>query len=149
WDIPARFPRPAAPVDNPMNSSKVELGRRLFYDKRISVNGRESCASCHRQELAFTDARAQAEGTTGEIHPRSSMSLANVGYSPLLTWSNPSLDSLEEQAALPILGTDPVELGLKGHEERFLADVEADPAYKRLFSESFPGEHPLYTMLNV
>src|SRR5215468_10776257 len=120
WHIPKPFPRPVVPADNPMNPVKVELGRYLFYDKRMSSNRKTSCASCHRQELAFTDGRAQAEGTTGEIHPRSSMSLANVGYSPLLTWANPSLDSLEEQAAIPILGTDPVELGLKGHEERFL-----------------------------
>ena len=81
-----------------MSAAKVELGRYLFYDKRMSVNGKESCANCHRQELAFTDGRARAEGTTGQVHPRSSMSLVNVAYAPLLTWANPTLDSLEEQA---------------------------------------------------
>ena len=63
-----------------MSAAKVELGRYLFYDKRMSVNGKESCGSCHRQELAFTDGRARAEGTTGQLHPRSSMSLVNVAY---------------------------------------------------------------------
>jgi cytochrome c peroxidase len=149
WRIPRPFPRPAVPADNPMNAAKVKLGRYLFYDKRMSSNGKESCASCHRQELAFTDGRAQAEGTTGELHPRSSMSLANVGYSPLLTWANPSLNSLEEQAMVPIFGTEPIELGLKGHEDRFLADIGRDAVYQKLFPQAFPGQSGLYTMSNV
>ncbi len=132
-----------------MNAAKVELGRYLFYDKRISANGKESCASCHRQELAFTDGRAQAEGTTGELHPRSSMSLANVAYSPVLTWADPSLVTLEEQALIPILGTKPIELGLKGHEDRFLSDISKDSTYRKLFPEAFPGEGAPYTMRKV
>jgi len=149
WRIPRPFPRPAVPADNPMSASKVALGRYLFYDKRMSSNGKESCASCHRQELAFTDGRARAEGTMGELHPRSSMSLANIAYSPLLTWANPSLSSLEEQAMIPISGTEPIELGLKGHEDRFLADIGRDAVYRRLFPEAFPRETPPYTMGNV
>jgi cytochrome c peroxidase len=98
WNLLKGFPRPKTPVDNPMSAAKVELGRYLFYNKRMSTNGKESCGSCHRQELAFTDGRAHAEGTTGQFHPRSSMSLVNVAYAPLLTWANPTLDSLEEQA---------------------------------------------------
>jgi len=58
WGLPKGFPRPVVPADNPMSAAKVELGRFLFYDKRISFNGKESCGSCHRQELAFTDGRA-------------------------------------------------------------------------------------------
>ena len=149
WEIPKPFPRPVVPVDNPMTVAKVELGRYLFYDKRMSLNGKESCASCHRQELAFTDGRARAEGTTGELHPRSSMSLANIGYSPLLTWANPSLSTLEEQALLPMFGTEPIELGLKGHEDQFLATIRPDPVYQELFPRAFPGESSLYTMGNV
>ena len=64
WSLPKGFPRPRVPADNPMSAAKVELGRYLFYDKRMSVNGKESCGSCHQQELAFTDGRARAEGTT-------------------------------------------------------------------------------------
>jgi len=149
WKIPKPFPKPFVPADNVMNAAKVELGRHLFYDKRISSNGKQSCASCHRQELAFTDGRARAVGTTGEEHPRSSMSLANVGYSPTLTWANPSLSSLEEQALIPILGTAPIELGLKGQEERFLGDVRRDPVYQKLFLNAFPGESGPYSMSNV
>jgi cytochrome c peroxidase len=149
WDIPRPFPRPPVPSENPMSAAKVELGRYLFYDKRMSVNGKASCGTCHRQELAFTDGRAHAEGTTGEVHPRSSMSLANVAYLPSLTWANPDLDRLEDQALLPIRGTSPIELGMKDSEDRFLSEIRLDPTYRRLFPEAFPESPSLYTMENV
>src|SRR5580704_16326908 len=133
WNLPKGFPKPVVPLDNPMSAAKVELGRYLFYDKRISVNGKESCGSCHRQDLAFTDGRARAEGTTGQAHPRSAMSLVNVAYATSLTWANPGLVSLEEQALTPMLGEEPVELGLKGHEAEFLKKVAGDPVYQALF----------------
>jgi len=63
-----------------MSGEKVELGRYLFYDKRMSANGKQSCVKCHRQELAFTNGRAHAEGMTGQLHPRTSMSLVNAAY---------------------------------------------------------------------
>lgn len=149
WDLPEGFPRPAVPSDNPLSAAKVELGRFLFYDKRISFNGKESCGTCHRQELAFTDGRAHAEGTTGLLHPRSSMSLVNVAYAAYLTWANPALTSLEEQALTPMLGENPVELGLKGHEPEFLQSIRADPVYQRLFPQAFPSQTDLYTLANV
>ena len=54
---------------NPMSEAKAELGRHLFYDTRLSGNGTQSCATCHEQERAFTDGRARAVGSTGEVHP--------------------------------------------------------------------------------
>jgi cytochrome c peroxidase len=149
WNLPKGFPAPVVPAGNPMNAAKVELGRYLFYDRKMSVNGKESCGSCHRQELAFTDGRARAQGTTGELHPRSSMSLANAGYARYLTWANPNLTSLEEQALIPMLGEEPVELGMKGREEQFLAAVRSDPVYQRLFPEAFPGETGPYTLAHM
>lgn len=140
WRLLLGFPRPAVPQDNPMNAAKVELGRHLFYDTRLSVNGKQSCASCHRQELAFTDGLARAKGTTGELHPRSSMSLVNVAYAPALTWADPKLDALEDQALVPMFGTEPVELGLKGLEQRVLRDLQSDAVYRRLFIAAFPGD---------
>jgi cytochrome c peroxidase len=139
WNLPKGFPHPPVPADNPMSAAKVELGRYLFYDKRMSVNGKASCGSCHRQELAFTDGRARAEGTTGQLHPRGSMSLVNVAYVPRLTWADPALASLEEQALIPMLGEDPLELGLKGRKPEFLAALRRDPLYQRLFPPAFPG----------
>ena len=149
WNLPKGFPRPPVPADNPMSPEKVELGRYLFYDKRISINGKESCGSCHRQELAFTDGRAHAEGTTGQTHPRSAMSLVNVAYAPTLTWADPALHSLEEQALMPMLGDHPIELGLKGHERDFLNAVRSDPVYQRLFPRVFGADVDVYTLENV
>lgn len=149
WQIPAPFPKPWVPPDNPMSRPKVELGRRLFYDTRLSVNGRQSCASCHRQELAFTDSRARGVGTTGEMHPRGSMSLANVAYNPSLTWADPETTALEQQAMVPMFGTVPVELGLHGADARIQRDVERDSVYARLFPQAFPGERAPYTIAHI
>lgn len=140
WDIPAPFPRPPVPADNPMSVARVELGRYLFYDARLSVNGKQSCASCHRQDLAFTDGRGQAIGTTGEHHPRGSMSLANVAYAPALTWAHPTMHALEDQALVPMFGTEPIELGLRGHEGRVLQLLRDDPIYRTLVPRAFPGD---------
>jgi len=150
WDLPPGFPPPRVPPDNPMSDAKVDLGRYLFYDTRLSVNGTLSCASCHRQELAFTDGRATAVGATGESHPRSSMSLVNVAYSSVLTWSDPGMRSLEKQALVPMLGEHPEELGLHGREETVLAKLAADPVYSKLFPEAFPESSAnRFTMSNV
>lgn len=149
WNIPSRFPHPIVPPDNAMSTAKVQLGRRLFYDQRMSVNGKQSCASCHKQELAFTDGRARAQGTTGELHPRSSMSLANVAYNPSLTWDNAGMRLLEEQALIPVLGTDPIELGLKGSETRFLSDIGRDAVYAPLFRQAFSEDTDPVTLKNV
>jgi cytochrome c peroxidase len=149
WNIPKGFPRPVVPSDNPMSAAKVELGRYLFYDKRMSVNEKESCATCHQQALAFTDGRPVAKGTTGQLHARSSMSLVNVAYATSLTWENPELDSLEKQALTPMLGEDPIELGLKGHEQSFIHKLKGDPIYRRLFPEAFGPGNDVYSIENV
>jgi len=147
WDIPAGFPRPIVPEDNPMSAAKVELGRHIFYDKRLSGNGTQACASCHLQANAFADNRGRGLGSTGEVHPRGSMSLANVAYSPTLTWANPLMTELERQAQLPIFGDDPIELGMTSIEEvekRF----REEPRYPQLFAEAFPGDGEPITMEN-
>ncbi len=149
WNLPNGFPRPAIPADNPMSAVKVQLGRYLFYDGRMSVNGKESCGTCHRQELAFTDGHGRAQGTTGQLHPRGSMSLVNVAYVPFLTWANPTITSLEAQALIPMLGEEPIELGLKGHEASFLEAVRRDRIYQERFPKAFPGAADPYTLSNV
>jgi cytochrome c peroxidase len=141
WNLPRGFPKPRVPAGNPMSEVKARLGRYLFYDQRLSVNGKQSCATCHRQELAFTDGRATGIGATGQIHPRSAMSLVNVAYSAALTWSDPTLRSLEEQARIPMFSEHPVELGLRGHEHAVLAALRADPIYRELFPRAFPRPH--------
>lgn len=149
WDLPQGFPKPRVPADNPMSEAKVRLGRRLFYDKRMSVNGTLSCASCHQQELAFTDGRAAPVGATGVAHSRSAMSLVNVAYSAVLTWSDPGMRSLEQQALVPMLSEHPVELGLRGQEERLVAELRADPVYRSLFPRAFPEAKDAWSIASV
>ena len=91
WQLPTGIPEPVVPADNPMSAAKVELGRHLFYDLRLSGNQTLSCASCHDQRMAFTDGLDRSLGSTGDIHPRGSMSLANVGYGAVLNWANPNV----------------------------------------------------------
>ena len=149
WQLPPGFPPPRVPADNPMTAAKVELGRYLFYDRRLSGNGSQSCATCHDQTRAFADGWPRGIGSTGEVHPRSTMSLANVAYSPVLTWANPLLTRLENQAAVPIFGDDPVEMGLRGRAQRFLDKARTDPRYPKLFRAAFPGPADPFTMENV
>lgn len=145
WHLPNAFPDVPVPSDNPMSEQKVALGRRLFYDTRLSDNQTQSCASCHKQSLAFTDGRKTGLGSTGQSHPRSAMAIVNVGYAASVTWADPELAitnggaALEKQAEAPLYGTAPVELGMSSKralEER-LRDV---PLYKKLFAEAFPDE---------
>ena len=149
WRLPPSFPIPKVPADNPMTDAKVELGRHLFYDPRLSANGTQSCASCHRQELAFTDGLAHAVGSTGEVNRRSSMSLANAGYSSAQTWANPTLRTLEMQALVPLLGDNPVELGNAGRDLELLARLGAEPRYAALFAAAFPDEPTPLTLQNL
>lgn len=137
-ELPAHFPPPRVPDDNPLTVAKVELGRFLFYDKRLSGNGRQSCASCHRPELAFTDARLTSIGSTGEAHPRNAQSLANVVYNATLTWANPALVSLEAQLLVPLFGTNPVEMGLnEDNQAAVMQRLRDAPAYVAMFAAAF------------
>lgn len=140
WNLPVGFPTPKVPEDNPMSQAKVDLGRQLFYDTRLSGNGTQSCGTCHQQSLAFTDGLANAVGSTEQVHRRSAMGLTNVAYNSALTWANPLMRTLEEQALVPMFGESPVELGLSGQEDALLARLQADPAYVQAFAKAFPEE---------
>ncbi|MFN0162499.1 MAG: MbnH family di-heme enzyme [Burkholderiales bacterium] len=149
WRLPRWTPKPLVPPGNPMSHEKVELGRFLFYDKRMSINGTTSCATCHQQARAFTDGVKLAIGATGEKHPRNTMALANVAYTPVLTWANPLMTALESQALVPMFGEHPVEMGLAGKEAELLRLLRRDPRYERRFALAFPGESDPYTLANL
>lgn len=154
WDLPKWAPEPIVPPDNPMSREKVELGRHLFYDKRLSSDASMSCATCHQQEKAFTDGKARSEGIDGTLGGRSAMSLVNAGYLPVLTWMNPNLNSLEIQALIPIFGEHPVEMGMAGREQLLFERLKAEPRYQKLFIEAFPnestgGDEALYSLSTV
>lgn len=136
WSLPAAMPTPRVPADNPMSADKVELGRHLFYDTRLSGDGSQSCASCHSQARAFTDGRITPVGITGEAGRHNSMSLGNVAYNASSTWAA-HVERLEDQAMLPMFGTAPVELGLAGSEDEVLARLASEPLYAELFPRAF------------
>jgi cytochrome c peroxidase len=148
FDLPPGFPAPRVPADNPMSDAKVALGRRLFYDKRLSGNGTQSCGSCHEQKRAFTDGRGRAQGSTGDLHPRGAQGLGNVAYASALTWAHPTMPMLEQQALVPLFGTDPVELGMSGP-EAIMARLRGDLVYEDLFPRAFPEASAPYSFENV
>ena len=150
WSLPLSFPEPKVPADNPMSADKVSLGRFLFYDRRLSGNGTQACGGCHLQDRAFTDGRTTALGSTGQAHPRNAQPLANVAYSPTITWANPALVSLESQMLVPLFGTTPVEMGVTdGNKAEVLSRLAAEPAYPTLFAAAFPGEATPVSWPNV
>ncbi|HXQ20349.1 MAG TPA: di-heme enzyme [Candidatus Acidoferrales bacterium] len=148
WRLPAGFPPPRVPGDNPMSAAKVELGRFLFYDKRLSLNQTQACASCHQQQRAFTDGRVHALGSTGAAHRRNSPSLTNVAYASRLTWANSLINRLEDQALVPMFGDTPIELGLPD-EATLTQRLAADRRYIALFAAAFAGERAPITVKNV
>lgn len=149
WDLPPGFPEPLVPADNPMTAEKTALGRHLFYDTRLSRDGTFSCATCHQQARAFADDKARGVGVTGAVHPRGPMSLANVAYSSVLTWANPTVRRLEAQALVPMFGTDPIEMGLAGLESAALERLRVEPRYRQLFPSAFPDARDPFSFGNV
>ena len=149
WNLPPDFPQPKVPADNPMSREKVELGRFVFYDTRMSGNETQSCGSCHQQRLAFTDGLPVGVGSTGQLHPRNSMSLTNAAYPASYAWANPVLTTLEKQALLPMFSETPVELGLAGMEDVLIARFKADGRYQRMFAEAFPDAADPITLNSI
>lgn len=148
WQLPRGLPHPLVPADNPMSTVKVALGRRLFYDTRLSGNGTYACASCHQQDRAFTDGRPHAIGSTGAPHARSAMTLTNVAFNPVFGWADSRLTSLEAQMAVPMFNVHPIELGLAGRESEIVGrfSTRGDSPW---FEDAFPGDpHPV-SLANV
>jgi cytochrome c peroxidase len=134
--VPPKFPPlPAQPADNPLTVEGVALGRQLFYEKALSVNSTISCASCHRQELAFTDGLAHAQGVNGSTTPRSAMSLANLAWEPKLTWDG-AASSLEAQARIPIENQVEMHQTLAAGVARLQATAAYPPLFRKAFGSS-------------
>ncbi|MEQ9365227.1 MAG: di-heme enzyme, partial [Leptospirales bacterium] len=139
FNLPPNFPAPAVPSDNCMSDAKVDLGRHLFYDKRLSQDESKSCASCHSQSLAFADGLARPQGITFETHPRNAQHLSNVAYHARFNWANSVVRTLETQALGPLFGESGpstiVELGLSG--EGYLDRFRNDDLYQTKFRAAF------------
>ncbi|MCG8516367.1 MAG: di-heme enzyme [Pseudomonadales bacterium] len=150
WRLPAGTPLPLEPLDNPMTEAKFQLGRHLFYDRRLSGNGTQACADCHLQAQGFSDGLVTPTGSTGEIHPRNAQPLLNVAYHATLTWANPSLLTLEQQILVPLFGETPVEQGINDDNlETVLTRLRDEPVYPPLFEAAFPGRGSVIDMAAV
>lgn len=102
------------PRDNPQTSAKVTLGRRLFFDKRLSKDNTEMCASCHNPEKGFTDQLPTAMGLNGKIGQRNTPTILNAAFNALQFWDGREA-TLEDQAKDPIL--NPIEMGMNNFDE--------------------------------
>ncbi|HOX19892.1 MAG TPA: di-heme enzyme [Gemmatimonadales bacterium] len=148
--LPAEFATPAIPEYNPLTPQKIALGRRLFYDPRLSGNQTQTCASCHEQRLAFTDSQATPAGSTGHVLRRNSQGLANTAYFSTLTWGNNVLLELEDQIKVPLLSDNPIELGvLDGNRAEVLQRFDDDSTYRAMFKAAFPNSPPGATINQV
>jgi len=130
-----RLGLPPLPADARIapNHAIVALGKRLFSDRRLSEDGKISCAECHIPESGFTDGRARSVGHAGAIGTRNAPSLLNVVYASSLFWDGRASD-LESQALAPL--TNPVEHALRTEDE-ILDKVRADTIYTREFERIF------------
>ncbi|WP_339725044.1 MbnH family di-heme enzyme [uncultured Paraglaciecola sp.] len=138
-ELPAHMAVPSIPDFNPLTAEKIQLGRFLFYDPKLSANQTQSCSSCHEQILAFSDAVERPFGSTGHQLVRNSQGLANVVYHSTFTWSNNGFLELEEQLNVPIRSDNPIELGVTDSNiEEVLARFDADASYVDMFAAAFP-----------
>ncbi|MEQ9495449.1 MAG: di-heme enzyme [Deltaproteobacteria bacterium] len=137
--VPDHMALPPIPDFNVPTAEKIELGRWLFYEKRLSANETQACSSCHEQALAFADGVDTPEGSTGQRLVRNSQGLGNAVYHSTLTWSNDGFQELEDQLRVPLTADNPVELGITDSvREEVLARFDDDPAYAARFAEAFP-----------
>jgi cytochrome c peroxidase len=149
WQLPRGFPEPLVPADNPMSAAKVALGRRLFFETRLSPGATVSCASCHDPARAFTDARAQAVGATGQATERSAMALVNVAYNSSYGWIDPKIATLEAQMQQPLFNQHPIEMGLAGREAAVIDLLSADTSYVTAFAAAFPDDKSSISITNL
>jgi cytochrome c peroxidase len=149
WRLPAGFPRPAVPADNPMSAAKVALGARLFGDPRLSVTGQYSCQSCHSPERAFTDGLAESRGALGDTIPLNAPTLLNAAYNASLGWKDPAVLTLEQQMRGPLFNDHPPEMGLRGHEREVEQRLAADEQLASDFAAVFAGDSRPVSMENV
>jgi cytochrome c peroxidase len=131
-NVPSDFPQLPVPQDNKLTPEKIALGKKLFYDKRLSRTEEVSCGSCHLQENAFADPNALSIGVHGLKGNRNAPTLANMAYNTSFFWDG-GVPTLEQQAIGPIM--NPVEMDMTLSE--VVTRLAADPEYVEMFSRAF------------
>jgi cytochrome c peroxidase len=120
------------PADNQPSREKEELGRKLFWDPRLSGSGGVACVSCHHPDLGWTDGKTVSQGHLLQTVTRNAPTLMGVGYQKTLMWDGRA-PSLEAQALLPIIAVKEMHADIAGVEER----LNAIPAYVEEFKAVF------------
>ena len=133
FSAPFVFGHFRVPEDNPLTEEGVLLGRRLFYDPRLSGNNTMSCSTCHVQQLAFTDGKPRAIGSAGEPLEFNSMTLVNLLWGPRHFFWNGRADSLELQALIPIQSPEEMNQNL----DALVEELSADATYTALFRRAY------------
>ena len=128
--------RRRVPLDNPMTLAKVALGQTLYFDKRLSIDGTVSCATCHDPANAFTDHDTVGIGVSKKTGTRNAPTILNAMFSDRLFWDGRA-GSLEEQAKQPL--TNSFEMGM-GNNTAVVARVSAFPEYQKEFRRVFKRE---------
>jgi len=134
--VPSHFPPLPSPAGNEPTAARIDLGRKLFHDARLSRTQEVSCATCHLQANAFADPKAVSTGVEGRTGTRNAPPLANLAWNTSFFWDGRA-KTLEEQALGPI--TNPLEMDMTIPE--LVARVAADPEYARM-SQSAYGRAP-------
>ena len=133
--IPADLWSYFIPRDNPLTPAKVELGRQLFFDQRLSADGSVSCSSCHEPRFAFADGKKTAVGIGGRSGARNTPTILNAMFNSTLFWDGRS-DSLEAQSKEPLINPD--EMG-NASLEQVANRIAAIPEYAAQFQKVFGG----------
>ena len=130
---------PPIPADNPQSAAKIELGKKLYFDPRLSSNGTVSCNSCHNVMAGGDDNRPVSVGVDGKTGGRSAPTVWNSAFLSVQFWDGRA-PSLEEQAKGPV--TNPVEMGMKDW-DAVVKRLKAIPGYKPLFKAVFKDQNPI------
>ncbi len=134
-EIPSHFPDMIIPADNPMTVEGVELGRFLFYEKRLSGDNTQSCASCHLPSASFSDPNQYSTGIDGIQGTRHSMALVNLGWEDFFFWDGRKT-TLETQILEPV--PNPIEMHQSW--KRTVEKLNADVTYRNRFFKAFGEE---------
>lgn len=132
----AVFESAESPTDNPITKEKVELGRKLFFDKRLSSDETISCASCHLPELAFSDGKKVSEGVGGLMTQRNSPSILNSVYLPTVMY-DAHLPTLEKQVIVPIQEHVEMDMNMLELIKKMRTIPEYQEAAKNIFNREF------------
>lgn len=133
-EIPPGFPPMPVPDDNKLTIARVELGKRLFFDKQLSSDFSISCASCHEPERAFAHNVAVSPGVGGGMGTRNAPTLANVGYQQAF-FAEGGIPTLELQVIAPITEAHEMNMTFEELTERLAKDATYLEAFERAYGE--------------